>query len=80
MGDGFTGVLGVLETGRPGPVVCFRFDIDSNDLIELADDSHRPFAEGFASVNDGAMHGCGHDGHAAIGLGLATSLTRAQMS
>lgn len=78
MGDGFTGVLGVLETGRPGPVVCFRFDIDSNDLIELADDSHRPFAEGFASVNDGAMHGCGHDGHAAIGLGLATSLTRAQ--
>lgn len=78
MGDGFTGVLGVLETGRPGPVVCFRFDIDSNDLIERADDSHRPFAEGFASVNDGAMHGCGHDGHAAIGLGLATSLTRAQ--
>ena len=78
MGDGFTGVLGVLETGRPGPVVCFRFDIDSNDLIELADDSHRPFAEGFASVNDGAMHGCGHDGHAAIGLGLATSLTKAQ--
>lgn len=78
MGDGFTGVLGVLETGCPGPVVCFRFDIDSNDLIERADDSHRPFAEGFASVNDGAMHGCGHDGHAAIGLGLATSLTRAQ--
>lgn len=75
MGEGFTGVLGVLETGRPGPVVCFRFDIDSNDLVELADDSHRPFAEGFASVNDGAMHGCGHDGHAAIGLGLATALT-----
>lgn len=78
MGDGFTGVLGVLETGRPGPVVCFRFDIDCNDLVELADDSHRPFAEGFASCNDGAMHGCGHDGHAAIGLGLATKLTEAK--
>ena len=75
MGDGFTGVLGVLKTGRPGPTVCFRFDIDSNDLVELKDESHRPFAEGFASVNDGAMHGCGHDGHAAIGLGLATKLT-----
>lgn len=74
MGDGFTGVLGVLETGRPGPVVCFRFDIDSNDLVELADDSHRPFLEGFSSVNEAAMHGCGHDGHAAIGLGLATTL------
>ncbi|WCE41521.1 amidohydrolase [Brevibacterium sp. BDJS002] len=78
MGDGFTGVLGVLETGRPGPVVCFRFDIDSNDLVELADDSHRPFLEGFTSVNEGAMHGCGHDGHAAIGLGLATTLTKLQ--
>lgn len=55
MGDGFTGVLGVLETGRPGPVVCFRFDIDSNDLVELADDSHRPFLEGFTSVNEGAI-------------------------
>lgn len=75
MGEGFTGVLGVLETGRPGPVVCFRFDIDANDLVELADDSHRPFAEGFASVNDAAMHGCGHDGHTAIGLGLATVLS-----
>ncbi|WP_291799037.1 amidohydrolase [Brevibacterium sp.] len=74
MGEGFTGVLGVLETGRQGPVVCFRFDIDSNDLVELRDDSHRPYAEGFASVNDAAMHGCGHDGHAAIGLGLATVL------
>ena len=74
MGDGFTGVLGILETGRPGPVVCFRFDIDSNDLVELNGESHRPFVEGFASVNEGAMHGCGHDGHAAMGLGLATIL------
>lgn len=74
MGEGFTGVLGILETGRPGPVVCFRFDIDANDLVELRNESHRPFAEGFASVNDGAMHGCGHDGHAAMGLGLATAL------
>ncbi|WP_350271002.1 amidohydrolase [Brevibacterium sp. CBA3109] len=74
MGDGFTGVLGVLESGRPGPVVCFRFDIDSNDLVECSEASHRPFAEGFASINAGAMHGCGHDGHAAIGLGLATTL------
>lgn len=75
MGDGFTGVLGVLETGRPGPVVSFRFDIDSNDLIESKEETHRPFAEGFSSVNEAAMHGCGHDGHAAIGLGLATVLS-----
>lgn len=74
MGDGFTGVLGVFETGRPGPVVCFRFDIDSNDLNENRESEHRPYAEDFASVNSGAMHGCGHDGHTAMGMGLAACI------
>ena len=31
-------------------------------------------AEGFRSVHPGCMHGCGHDAHAAIGLGLAKVL------
>jgi len=74
MGDGFTGAVAILKTGRPGPVLGFRFDIDSNDLNESTSPEHRPTAEGFASVNQGAMHGCGHDGHAAMGLGLATVL------
>jgi aminobenzoyl-glutamate utilization protein A len=76
MGDGFTGAVATLDSGRPGPVVGFRFDIDSNDLHESRDPGHRPTAEGFASVNEGAMHGCGHDGHAAMGLGLAMVLSR----
>ncbi|MCI2012914.1 MAG: amidohydrolase [Ancrocorticia sp.] len=77
MGEGFTGAIGILKTGKPGPVVGFRFDIDSNDLFEPTDDeTHVPTKLGFASVNDGAMHGCGHDGHAAMGLGLATVLSQ----
>jgi len=71
---GFTGVVGELNTGRSGPVVAIRMDIDANDLTESDAPGHRPFAEGFTSVNRGATHACGHDGHAAIGLGLATLL------
>ncbi len=72
--DGFTGAMGVLDTGRKGPVLAFRFDMDAVDVSEAQDGSHRPRTEGFASLNDGAMHSCGHDGHTAMGLGLAEML------
>ncbi len=71
MTGGFTGVVGRLHGARPGPSIAFRFDIDANDLQESGDAAHRPAREGFASVHAGAMHACGHDGHTAIGLGLA---------
>ena len=68
---GFAGVVATLDTGRPGPTLAFRVDMDALDLNELHDDSHRPHRDRFASCNDGMMHACGHDGHTAIGLGLA---------
>lgn len=74
MTGGFTGVVAVLDTGRAGKTVGFRFDIDSNDAVECRDSVHRPAAEGFASEHSKAMHACGHDGHVAIGLGLARLL------
>ena len=74
---GFTGVVGILQTG-PGPVLGFRFDMDAVDINESQQPAHRPFREGFASVNDGSAHACGHDGHTAIGLGVAEVLAAAQ--
>jgi aminobenzoyl-glutamate utilization protein A len=74
MAGGLTGVVGRLRGARPGPSVGFRFDIDALDVTESADARHRPAREGFASGHPGAMHACGHDGHAAIGLGLARIL------
>ncbi|OLN27878.1 amidohydrolase [Desulfosporosinus metallidurans] len=68
---GFTGVVGILKGDRPGPTVGFRFDIDSNEVVESNADSHRPAREGFASQNPGYAHMCGHDAHTAIGLLLA---------
>ena len=71
---GKTGVVGVMNFGRPGPTVALRADMDANDLVEAEDEKHRPFWEGFASVNQGAMHACGHDGHTAAALGVAEVL------
>jgi aminobenzoyl-glutamate utilization protein A len=70
MRGGFTGAIGVRSRGR-SPVIALRVDIDALDLVESSEASHRPARAGFASVNRGAAHACGHDGHAAIGLGVA---------
>ncbi|MBP2667789.1 MAG: amidohydrolase [Firmicutes bacterium] len=74
MAGGKTGVVGVLKFTKPGPVVALRFDMDANDLSESLEEKHRPFKEGFASVNKNAMHACGHDGHTSVGLAVAEVL------
>lgn len=73
MKNGFTGAVGIISNGD-GPVRAFRFDIDALPIQESIDEKHRPHKEGFASINDGIMHACGHDCHAAIGLGVAEIL------
>jgi len=62
-----TGVIGVLEGRRPGPALMFRFDMDA---LPLEEETGAPYA----SVEPGRMHACGHDGHVAIGMGLAELL------
>jgi aminobenzoyl-glutamate utilization protein A len=69
-GEGDTGCIGVFETGRPGPTVCLRVDIDALP-IEEATGNHAPAAGGWISKKPGTMHACGHDGHIAMGLGVA---------
>lgn len=71
MRGGFTGVLADLDTGRPGPCIAFRFDLDALPIAEASDKEHRPAAEGWVSKSGSAMHACGHDGHISMGLALA---------
>lgn len=66
-----TGCVGIWNTGRPGPVVALRFDIDCVNVQESAKAEHIPNQLGFASERAGLMHSCAHDGHTSIGLTVA---------
>jgi amidohydrolase len=67
-----TSVLARLETGRPGPTVALRADIDALPITEES-------GVEFASQRPGLMHACGHDGHTAMLLGAALELTRTEL-
>ncbi|MFC0227179.1 amidohydrolase [Serratia aquatilis] len=68
---GLTGCVAQLDTGVAGPTIAMRFDIDCVVVAESQHPQHIPAQLGFASENPGYMHACGHDGHMAIGLGVA---------
>ena len=63
------GVVGLLKTGRPGPTLMIRADMDALPLQEET-------GLEFASTHDGVMHACGHDAHMAMGLTAATVLNK----
>ena len=62
-----TSVMARLETGRVGPVLAMRADMDA---LAITEETGLPFA----SVNRGVMHACGHDGHTAMLLGAVSRL------
>lgn len=68
-GVGKTGVVGLLEGDHDGPTVLVRADMDALPILE--DNSFE-----YASTIPGRMHACGHDGHTAIGLGVAKLLSQ----
>jgi aminobenzoyl-glutamate utilization protein A len=78
MAGGWTGAVAVLERGE-GPTVGLRVDIDGLPRAESTDDEHLPAREGFRSET-GAMHACGHDAHAAIGIGVLEAVKESDFS
>ncbi|MCO6418291.1 M20 family metallopeptidase [Siccirubricoccus sp. KC 17139] len=66
-GIGRTGVVGVIEGGRPGPTLAIRADMDALPI-------HEATGLPFASQVDGKMHACGHDIHTTTLLGVAEVL------
>lgn len=68
-----TGVLATIHGGNPGRLGFLRFDMDA---LPIQEESEAPYA----SQIPGKMHACGHDGHMAIGLGVAHVLQELQSS
>jgi amidohydrolase len=72
-----TGVIGLLKTGKPGPVIALRADMDALPVTER---NSLPFASKERAVfNDqetGVMHACGHDTHIAILMAVAEILSK----
>jgi amidohydrolase len=64
-----TGIVATIESGKPGPVLAIRADMDALPIQEENDVPYR-------SQHDGVMHACGHDGHTAIALGTAYYLSQ----
>jgi amidohydrolase len=76
-GVAHTGVVGVLRTGRPGPTVALRADMDALPVVERVD---LPFASKvkttYLGKDVGVMHACGHDTHVAMLMGAAEVLVK----
>ena len=70
-GPSTTGLVAVLDTGRPGRSVLLRGDMDA---LPLTEDTGLDFS----STITGAMHACGHDSHTAMLVGAAKLLCGAQ--
>ncbi|HXA25337.1 MAG TPA: M20 family metallopeptidase [Acetobacteraceae bacterium] len=66
-GVGRTGVVGLIQGGRPGPVLAIRADMDALPIEEKT-------GLAFASTKSGLMHACGHDVHTTTLLGVAAVL------
>ena len=62
-----TGLIGEIKGGKPGKTIALRADIDALSVTEKTDLEYK-------SKNEGFMHACGHDTHAAMLLGAATVL------
>lgn len=65
------GVAAIYDSGKPGPTILFRSELDALPIQELGAIEHR-------STVPGKAHLCGHDGHSTILLGLGRIIARAR--
>ena len=76
-GIAYTGVVGLIEGGLPGPTIALRADMDA---LPVEEKTGLPFASKerakYLGQSVGVMHACGHDAHVAILMGVAEFLSK----
>jgi amidohydrolase len=71
-GIAHTGVVAIIEGGKPGPMVAIRADMDGLPVTEATGLPFASKARGeYNGQEIGVMHACGHDSHMAMLLGAA---------
>ncbi|MGG2477062.1 amidohydrolase, partial [Rhizobium sp. BR5] len=65
---GGNGVAAVYDSGKTGPAILIRSELDALPIQEKSEADHR-------SGTDGKGHLCGHDGHSTILTALALGLS-----
>ncbi len=76
-GIAITGVVAVLDSGRPGPTVGLRADIDGLPVTERTPVAFASKVKSeFLGEEVGVMHACGHDTHIAMLIGAAHVLSK----
>ncbi|MEO8018042.1 MAG: amidohydrolase [Pseudomonadota bacterium] len=74
-----TGVVALLKTGKPGPTIAIRADMDALPVVERTDVPFRSAVKSsYRGEEVGVMHACGHDSHTAILMGIAEVLTKSK--
>ncbi len=74
-GIAHTGVVAIIEGGKPGPLVAIRADMDGLPVTEKTGLPFASVARGeYNGQEVGVMHACGHDSHMAMLLGAASVL------
>src|SRR5699024_2596799 len=69
-GVGGNGVVATLTGNKPGRTIALRADFDALPIQEENDVPYK-------SKHPGVMHACGHDGHTATLIAVATEIGRA---
>ena len=76
-GIAYTGVVGLIRGGKPGPTIALRADMDA---LPVTEQTGLPFASKqrttYLGQDVGVMHACGHDAHVAILMGAANFLLK----
>ena len=78
-GVAMTGVVALLRTGKPGPTIALRADMDALPVVERTDVPFRSTAKAnYRGEEVGVMHACGHDSHTAVLMGVAEVLVKSK--